>query len=77
MLCGFDRLVFRGHLLPLVRDGGMFFFLEAAKVRLLDFKHFVLATTERVKQASLAEARKLDRPVRYLDSPTISKEDLA
>ncbi|MGH2667882.1 MAG: hypothetical protein ACRDH5_01965 [bacterium] len=77
VLCGFDRLVFRGHLLPLIREGGMFFFLEAAGVRLLDFKNFVLATTERVKKASLAEARKLDRPVRYLDSPTIDKEDLA
>jgi hypothetical protein len=77
VLSGFDRLVFRGHLLPLMRDGGMFFFLEAAGVRLLDFKDFVLATTERLKQASLAEARRLDRPFRYLDSPKISKEDLA
>jgi hypothetical protein len=77
VLSGFDRLVFRGHLLSLIRDGGMYFFLEAAKVRLLDFKDFVLATTEQLKQASLAEARKLDRPVRYLDSPTINKEDLA
>ncbi|MEK7838808.1 MAG: hypothetical protein AAB328_12600 [candidate division NC10 bacterium] len=77
VLSGFDRLVFRGHLLSLMRDGGMYFFLEAAKVRLLDFKDFVLTTTERLKQASLAEARKLDRPVRYLDSPTIDKEDLA
>ncbi|MEK7447106.1 MAG: hypothetical protein AABZ70_19840 [candidate division NC10 bacterium] len=77
VLSGFDRLVFRGHLLPLMRDGGMYFFLDAAKVRLLDFKEFVLATTERLKQASLAEARKLDRPVRYLESPTIDKEDLA
>ena len=27
VLSGFDRLVFRGTLLPLVRDGGMFFWL--------------------------------------------------
>jgi hypothetical protein len=77
VLSGFDRLVFRGHLLRLMRDGGMYFFLEAAKVRLLDFKDFVTATTNRLKEASLAEARKLDRPVRYLDSPKINKEDLA
>lgn len=77
VLSGFDRLVFRGHLLPLIRQGGMYFFLEAAKVRLLDFKSFVLATTEHLKQASLAEARKLDRPVRYLESPSINKEELA
>ena len=55
VLSGFDRLVFRGHLLPLVRNGGrdMYFFLEAAGVRLLDFKKFVLTTTERLKEASL------------------------
>ena len=33
VLSGFDRLVFRGWLLPLMRDGGMYFFLEAAGVR--------------------------------------------
>jgi hypothetical protein len=77
VLSGFDRLVFRGHLMPLMRDGGMYFFLEAAGIRLLDFKNFVVATSERVKEASLAEARKLDRPVRYLESSGISKEDVA
>jgi hypothetical protein len=64
-LSGFDRLVFRGHLLPLMRDGGMFFFLEAAGIRLLDFKDFVRDTTERLKETSLAEANALGRAVRY------------
>jgi hypothetical protein len=77
VLSGFDRLVFRGSLLPLIRDGGMYFFLEAAGVRLLDFRSFVLATTERVKQTSLAEAHRLNRPICYLESPGIDKEDLA
>ena len=77
VLSGFDRLVFRGSLLPLVRDGGMFFFLERAGVRLLDFKDFVLSTSERVKQAAYAEARRLGRPVRYLESSATDKEKLA
>jgi hypothetical protein len=77
VLSGFDRLVFRGHLMQLIRDGGMYFFLQAAGVRLLDFKDFATATTQQLKRAALAEAVTLDRPVRYLDSPTISKEDLA
>ena len=76
-LSGFDRLVFRGHLLPLMRDCGMFFFLEAVGVRLLDYKKFVLDTTEQLKEASLAEAGERDRPVRYLESPAIDKEALA
>jgi hypothetical protein len=76
-LSGFDRLVFRGTLQPLVRDRGMFTFLCHAGIRLLDFKSFVVKTSERLKNASLAVAEKLGRPVRYLDSPQISKEDLA
>jgi hypothetical protein len=47
-LAGFDRLVFRGTLLPLVQRGGMFAFLCRSGVRLLDFKTFVLETSERV-----------------------------
>ena len=77
VLSGFDRLVFRGTLLPLVRDGGMFFFLERASIRLLDFRSFVLSTSERVKQAALAEAGRLGRPVRYLESSKTDKEELA
>jgi hypothetical protein len=77
VLSGFDRLVFRGHLLPLMRDGGMFFFLEHAGIRLLDYKDFVGQTTERLKQASLAAAAALGRPVQYLESAAIDKEALA
>ena len=77
VLSGFDRLVFRGSLLPLIRRGGMFFFLQAAGVRLLDFKKFVTATTEQVKHAALVEAHQLDRPIRYLESPKLNKEELA
>jgi hypothetical protein len=77
VVSGFDRLVFRGHLLPLVRDFGMFFFLQRAGVRLLDFKNYVLTTSQRVKTAALADVRKLDRPQLYLGSSRTSKEDLA
>jgi hypothetical protein len=77
VLSGFDRLVFRGHLLPLIRRGGMYFFLEAAKVRLLDFRTFARATTERIKEAAEVESKRLERPMRYLESSSTSKEDLA
>jgi len=77
VLCGFDRLVFRGSLIPLIRAGGMFLFLRAAGVRLLDFKHYVVATSERVKVASLAEARRRERPIRYLHYGNTNKEQLA
>jgi hypothetical protein len=76
-LSGFDRLVFRGSLLPLVRDGGMHVYLARAQTRLLDFKDLALKSSERVKKAALAEAERLGRPTRYLESPRVSKEDLA
>ena len=57
VLTGFDRLVFRGILPQLIRPAGMFFFLERAGVRLLEFKDFVHDTTERLKDRSLADAR--------------------
>src|SRR3990167_6665434 len=77
VLFGFDRLVFRGTLLPLVMPGGMFCFLQRAQVGLLDFKDSVLATSERVKEVALREALEHDRPVRYLESSTTDKEQLA
>ena len=76
-LAGFDRLVFRGTLQPLVQERGMHMFLGRAKVMLLDFKKFALETTERLKKAVLAEVERAGRPVRYLESPKTSKEDLA
>lgn len=77
VLSGFDRLVFRGTLMPLMRQYGMFHFLEHAGVRLLDFKPYVLKTSEQVKAAALTDVRELDRPHRYLHSSGASKEDLA
>jgi hypothetical protein len=77
VLCGFDRLVFRGSLLPLIIDRGMYTFLTRAGVRLLDFKDFVLTTSERLKEASLREAVAHQRPVQYLPSATTDKEAVA
>lgn len=77
ILSGFDRLVFRGTLIPLVRERGMQSFLSRAGVRLLDFKNYVLSTSERVKEAALSETRAAGRPVRYLESSHVDKEDLA
>lgn len=77
VLSGFDRLVFRGWLIALIRDGGMYTFLKRAGVQLLDFGDYVRATSERVKEASLAEARSLERPIQYLSGAGIDKEALA
>lgn len=76
-LSGFDRLVFRGTLLPLVMPGGMHTFLVRAGVRLLDFKRFVEKTSSMLKSAVLREAHEHGRPIRYLGASRTDKEDLS
>ena len=76
VVSGFDRLVFRGMLRAL-RHRGIHRFLDATGVRLLDFGSFAQKTTERVKQAALAEAERAQRPVIYLESARGSKEERA
>jgi len=77
VLNGFDRLVFRGTLLPLVMERGMHRLLFYAGVRLLDFKRYALATSESVREASLREALEHQRPERYLQWSGTDKEALA
>lgn len=77
VLSGFDRIVFHGILQPLMREFGMYYMLKDAGVQLLDFKRFALATTERLKQASLAVARRDNRPIVYLNSSGVDKQELA
>jgi hypothetical protein len=76
IVSGFDRLVFRGTLLPLVMERGMHPLLSRAGVRLLDFKRYALATSERLTNAALREAIEHHRPVRYLQSAKTDKESL-
>jgi hypothetical protein len=77
VLSGLDRLVLRGSIQALMREGGMYTLLCRAGVQLLDFKDFVLATSERLKSASLAEAREHARPIQHLTSSATDKEALA
>jgi hypothetical protein len=77
VLSGFDRLVFRGHLRQLSYAHGMECYLSANRVLLKDFKAHALERTAVLLDASLAEAKRLQRPVIYLNSSSRSKEDQA
>src|SRR3954465_1629437 len=68
VLSGFDRLAFRGSLIPLIPQGGMYTFPQRSGGQWLGFKDFVRTTSQRLKEASLAEAREQDRPIRHLES---------
>lgn len=77
VLHGFDRLVFRGHLRPLSYGHGMECYLSANHVLLKDFADHAKERTTQLIDASLADARRLKRPIVYLNSSQISKEEAA
>ena len=76
-LSGFDRLVFRGTLRSIAHAEGMRGYLWANQVLLKDFGAHVEQVSRRLKEASLAEAEATGRPVKYLASSQLSKEEMA
>jgi hypothetical protein len=77
VVSGFDRLVFRGTLRLLAGSGGMLYCLHQVGVLLKEFGTWAEAATARLKEASLQAARELDRPVLYLPSSQVRKEEVA
>jgi len=77
VLSGFDRLVLRGTLRDLCRAYVMDRYLWSIHVLLKDFGKHVERVTEKIKQATVAMAQGLNRPVCYLPSSQTSKEEVA
>lgn len=77
VLSGFDRLRFRGTLRWLAYADGMRSFLSCAGVLLKDFQSYVQGVTERIRCAAEDLARTEHRPLIYLNSSAISKEETA
>jgi hypothetical protein len=77
VLCGLDRLRFKGCLPQLYCPRTMESYLEVSKVLHKDFKAFALALTQRIKSAAMRMAEMVGRPFRYLNSSNIRKETLA
>lgn len=75
-LSGFDRLVFQGRLWrdPLT---GMKGYLWAHHLRGKDFGWHAEQTSKRVKEASLAAVHAAGRPVMYLNSGKLDKQQIA
>jgi hypothetical protein len=76
-LSGFDRVRFRGLLRVLFQPNSMEAYLCACKVLIKHFKPFAEKLTNRLKQLAYQTAAAAGRPVHYLNSSEISKEDLA
>jgi hypothetical protein len=78
----FDRIIFKGHLTGLFPDGAFSRFLSSQDVLRKDFKPYVEARTQELKEHAQQIAREASRPFIYLQSATTkrsgqSKEDLA
>lgn len=77
VLSGFDRLVFRGTLRSLASSRGMDRYLGVNRILLKDFGQHAEQASQQLKRASLAEAQRRGRPVKYLYSSRICKEEVA
>jgi hypothetical protein len=77
VLSGYDRLMFRGHLRRLAYPGGMHLYCNVNGLKLTEFKAHAQQQTERLIAAAQAEAQRLGRPIEYLASAALRKEDYA
>src|SRR5437870_8971068 len=77
VLSGFDRILFRGTLRSLSYLSGMDKFLGSQHVLYKDFGPFVEGLSQQIKDRAEAIAHQHQRPLEYLESAKISKEDKA
>lgn len=77
VISGFDRLRLRASLRWLYQPSFMKRYLCEAGVLLKDFGGYATAVSNRIRAAAHAFAARERRPVRYLHSTALSKEDLA
>jgi hypothetical protein len=77
VLSGFDRLVLRGTLRSIAHLQGMNQYLWNNQILLKEFGSHVEQVSQRLKAASLGAAAAVGRPVRYLASAEVSKENIA
>lgn len=77
VLNGFDRLVFRGSLRKISYVFGLQGYLWAHNVLWKDFGFHVQQISQQVKQAALHCMQRCGRPVQYLPSSLINKEETA
>lgn len=74
---GFDRLWFRGTLPCLCYPAGFGRYLSAIGVRLTQFKEYAQRVSAQVKSSIAGVARAAGRPIEYLASAALSKEERA
>jgi hypothetical protein len=76
VLSGWDRLVIRGNLIPLIRPLGMESLLRRIGVKQFGYGDYVRSTSEKIKKEAEQTTDALGRPRRYLACSGIDKEAL-
>jgi hypothetical protein len=78
VLTGFDRIVFKGTILPLAHEGGAMSFLRGRGVLNRDYKKWMQAQTETLVTSVDRLAREQSgRPITHLNTWRTDKEELA
>lgn len=77
VLHGWDRMLFRGTLRTIAYVEGLSKCLSFRRVLLKDFDDFAKRCTALLDDNARRIAQQAARPFRYLESPAVSKEDLA
>jgi hypothetical protein len=77
VLRGFDRLLFRGHLLRLNFAAGIEAFLHHQGALKKDFELFAREVTTLIRDETESLATSIGRPTSYLQSSAVRKEDVA
>ena len=76
-LSGWDRIVFRGYIRTLAYVLGMTTYLQRIGCLLKDFGEHAQTMTEQLLLRSLQRAERFDRPIQYIASSSLRKEDYA
>src|SRR5437870_7353994 len=77
ILTGFDRMLFRGTLRSISYPKGAEIWLSSRRVLLKEFAAFAEDLTARLKAHAMQLAKDAQRPVEYLESSRVSKEERA
>lgn len=78
MITGFDRIVFKGSILPISHEEGAMSFFRARRIRNSDFKRWAMEQTKLVVESAEQFARKhTGRGIDMIFSPKVRKDELA
>lgn len=77
IITGFDRILFKGSLRSISSARMMQIYLFSQHILYKDFGQWAQGLSDRIKEHARAYAEKHHRPYEHIDSPSVSKEEIA